>query len=517
MADPRGQWSPRYRVFVIALVIVFAIVIVTASTLLVKEVEWHWTVSSVLLWVPIGVVILTAGVITQSLVTIMKTIWHQPEASVRIIDLASWLGRVWRRPAKAVVVGLVAVFVVGLGIFLRPAPTGLESGPLVVMTAFGDSASDPRSILIRQWNQLHPENQVSIDFAPGEPDQQNQRMVNDAKLDGENRADIYLLDLVWMPQFVDHEYIQPFDSTRLSDADLADFVPKVLDTCKRDGKLWGLPLNTDAGLIFYRSDVPGVGPPERWDDYFGTSAKSVVANAKRGGVRLEAANAAQLRDEEVLTIAALESIWAAGGELVGTNGQVLLTPDSRSVHFSQADRNGIRNLAAAANDDQIVLAQNDEARNSTETEALEAFANGRTAYMRNWPVARDRIGDRVQFDIAAPPTASVLGGQNLAIAASTDKPRAAQAFIEFLTNPSSQLIISEVGGFAPTRQSAFSNSERPGSQELLTAVNSARLRPVVPNYTDFSRLFRQGIARALNNGGKFEAAFPRELADVLRR
>jgi multiple sugar transport system substrate-binding protein len=516
MADPRRQWSPRYRVFVIALVVAFAIVVVTVSTLLVKEVKWQWTVSSVLLWVPIGVVVLIAGVVTESLPRTITMIWRRPEASVRIIDLASWLGRVWRRPLKAVVIGVVAVLVIGFGVALRPAPIGLEPGPLVVMTAFGDSASDPRSIL-RQWNQLHPDNQVEIDFAPGGDRSAEPKDGQRRKPDGENRADVYLLDLVWMPQFVDREYIQPLDSARLPEGDLAYFVPKVLDTRKRHGELWGLPLNTDGGLIFYRSDVPGVDRPERRGDYFGTSARSVVADAKRGGVSLEAANAAQLKDEEVLTVAALEAIWTAGGEVVGTNGQVLLTPDSRSVQFSQADRNGIRNLAAAANDDQVVLTYNDEAKNSTETDALEAFANGRTAYMRNWPVARDRVGDRVPFDVAASPTASVLGGQNLAIASSTDKPRAAQALIEFLTNPSSQLIISEVGGFAPTRQSAFSNSERPDSQEFLTAVNSARLRPVAPNYTDFSRLFRQGISRVLNNGGELEGGIPRELVDVLRR
>jgi len=197
-------------------------------------------------------------------------------------------------------------------------------------------------------------------------------MVNDAKPGGAHEADVYVLDLVWMAQFVDRGYIRPLDQSKLPGEGLDDFIPKVLDTCKRNEKLWALPFNTDAGLIFYRSDNSGSGKPKSWDDYFGKSAKAAIANARDSKPGLEVANAAQLADEEVLTITALEAIWAAGGEVVSKNGQVLLNPDGTSVHFDQADLTGIGKLATASHDSDILL--KDEARRTTEQEAITQFA-----------------------------------------------------------------------------------------------------------------------------------------------
>jgi multiple sugar transport system substrate-binding protein len=148
--------------------------------------------------------------------------------------------------------------------------------------------------------------------------------------------------------------------------------------------------------------------------------------------------------------------------------------------------------------------------------AVDAFAAGRTPFMRNWPVARDDIGDRVPFKVVAPATPSVLGGQNLAISAASGKPRAAQALIEFLTSASSQLILSELGGFAPTRQSAYTIAKRAFSQQLRVAVERARPRPITRCYTEFSRTFRRGIDRALNAGGTLEPDFAKQAADAWR-
>jgi multiple sugar transport system substrate-binding protein len=504
---------------VIALILVVTVVITAASALLVANMDRSSGPGLVFWTAALGVLTVLSGILISSLPKIVMVIWRQSEeANIGFIDLVDRLGRTLRRPLKLIGVGLVAVLVVAVGVVLRPPPTELEPGRLVIMTAFGDSPNDPRSVLIDQWNQLHPRNPVEIDYAPGETDQQNERMVNDAKPGGVHKADVYVLDLVWMAQFVDRGYILRLDESKFSGEGVDDFIPKVLATCKRNEGLWALPFNSDAGLIFYR-DIPGVGKPEKWSDYFGESARGAVMHAKSSDPRIEAANAAQLADEEVLTITALEAVWAAGGEVVGSNGQVLLKPDDSEVDFNQAALNGIKNLADASQDPDIVVTG--EAKDATEKEAVTAFTNGRTLYMRNWPVARDEVsrivGNNIEFEVAATPTASVLGGQNLAISSSTDKPRAAQALIEFLTNPSSQLTLSEIGGFVPTRHSAFANAKRPYSQEVRSALDAARLRPITPNYTEFSRAFRKGIGRALNNNGKLEPEFTKELAEIWKR
>ena len=143
--------------------------------------------------------------------------------------------------------------------------------------------------------------------------------------------------------------------------------------------------------------------------------------------------------------------------------------------------------------------------------------------MRNWPVAYDELRSSdgrsaVPFDInRLPDHQSVLGGQNLAISSSTGNPRAAQAFIEFLTSRPSELILFDAGGFAPTRTSAYNDATRSYKDDLRGAVANARLRPVLPCYTDFSREFRKGVWLALKNDGKFDDDFPKELARIANK
>lgn len=511
MADNGGRSSSRQRILAIALVLMVTVVFATASTLLVREVSWQWSVGSIILWLAIGVLVMLSGIAVNSLSRVILTIWRRPyEANIGIFEMIDRIARAMHEPLKLIRIAVVAGAIVAAGIGFRPPPIDIENGTLVVMTAFGNSANDPRTMIIDQWNQQHPLNRVVLDYADGVTDQQNERMVKDAKPDGEHKADVYVLDVVWTAQFVDKGYIQKFDASSL---DTSDFIPKVLDTCMRNNTLWALPFNTDAGLMFYRSDLAKPDKPTNWDDYFGSRAKDLVTEAKKIEPKIEATSVAQLANEEILTIMALEAIWAAGGEVVAKNGQVLLTPDGAEVNFDPAALTGIKKLAAAFKDPEIMLA--DAVTTSAGPQASKAFTEGRALYMRNWPVARDDVNQKVPFGITSL-SPSVLGGQNLAISKWTSKPRAAHALIEFLTSASSELILSEIGGFAPTRRSAFDNAKRAYSAEVSTAVNGARLRPVTPNYTEFSREFRRGISRALNNGGKLETDFPRKLADALR-
>lgn len=496
MPDSGGQWSPRFRFALIALLVLVGVAVTMVSTILVAEVDRSWTAGSVTRGVLGAVLALFSGVYVNIMLAAIGKLWRRPDTPSlslgRVIaDVRAWLGE---KPKQAGIVLTVAAIVV-TGIVLRPSPppdVGPEKGELVIMTGFDESASDPRTMLVKQWNQLHPDSPAKIVTVSGEPDAQNTRMVNDARPGGAHEADVYVLDQVWMAQFAKERYIRELDRATLTGLD--DFVPKVLGTCSYEEKLWGLPLNTDFGLLYYRTDLPAAAkPPLKWEQYFGAEAAAAAAATPR----VEAANAAALANEEVLTVTALEAMWAAGGKAFDENGGVAQNEDKTAVQLSANDVVGLEKLAAAAYDDDIVVTS--EARSTVDDTAVRTFGDGRTLYMRNWPVARVGLRDRVEFAVAAPPTASALGGQNLAIRADTDRPRAAQALIEFLTSPSSQLILSEIGGFAPTRNSAYDNSKRPEMQALRTALNNARLRPVHPRYVELSRVLREGVAEAIND------------------
>ncbi|GII76383.1 hypothetical protein Sru01_13650 [Sphaerisporangium rufum] len=415
----------------------------------------------------------------------------------KVLDQLESIRRNLKNPRR-LLAALVALAVLGGVAWTLPGDQGLEPGTIYIMSAQDESGrSGARRILVEQWNEQHPENPVEFIPANGEPDTQHTRMAEDAKPGGTNKADIYLVDIVYMPEFIHKRYIRPLDDSLRQNANQdGDFLRNVLRTCHDmyggGPGLWCLPLNADAGLLYYR---PGASPhPRDWPAYYRSSV-----------------NAAHLVDSESLTIAGLEAIWARNGEIVNADGAAVVSPDG-AVDFGEAGWAGLRDLVAAYQGKRV-----DKDVLDAESRGISEFKSGRTPYMRNWPVAYDALrGDGARpFEVETLPHASVLGGQNLAIANSTDKPRAAQALIEFLTSPSSQLILFQIGGFAPTRSNAYTYADRPYRYKLREAVSSARYRPVVLDYPRFSKAFRKGVLQAVRNGGKIDDDFRRDLAGSL--
>ncbi|GGP36461.1 extracellular solute-binding protein [Saccharothrix coeruleofusca] len=490
-------------------VLVTAVVTSVSARLVADVVEW-WRADGVPYLAATAVMLILSSVLINALPRAVKEFWHWSGPFPAVADR---VGKALTRPRKALGVVITVPLLAGAGYVLLPP--ALEPGELVIMAAPDLSPNTPRTTLIEQWNETHPRNPARLEIAAGETEEQHERMVNDAEEDGEHKADVYILDVVWMPEFVENGYLRELDRSKLGD-DLDDFVAPVRRTCEVKGKLWALPLNTDTALIYHRTKVPGVDAPRTWDAHSGTPAAE-----GRGGV--EAATAAQFSDE-MLMVSALEAIWAEGGGVVTEDGEVTLTPDGSRVRFTKNDYAGMRKLNAMTRAQGIALTD-PRPEDTNALDAVEQFAAGRTAFMRNWAIAHQQLDDRqaeldaagVTFDAIAPPSPSVLGGQNLAISAHTGEPRAAQALIQFLTSAQSQQILAEVGGFAPSRGSVYDRAKSEHWVHVRTALQQTRLRPNTRNYTEFSKAFRDAVKNVVSEHDQIPDETARELAEILRK
>ena len=418
--------------------------------------------------------------------------------------------------AAGIVVGVVATLLVSLAVSAVSAgrSDALPPGELVILSGRDDSLGGQRQLLIDQWNALHPENTATIVELPGVADAQHSEMVARAQSGGHG-VDIYNLDVTWTAEFAEAGYIRSLDE---SDLDTSGFLPNPLSTCRYDGKLWALPFNTDAGLLYYRTDLVGQ-PPGSWSQLRRT-VEDVLARPTGGDPRVVAGHVGQLANYEGLTVNALESIQsaAAGAEVV-RDGRVVV---------DMADlQEGVDRLRPTAGSPQIVLP---DSLDYDEQRSTQAFRDGKVLFMRNWPVAYRTLsstpagessGQRVPFGVVPLPGPSVLGGQNLAMARSSGNPRAAQALIEFLTDARSQQLLFERGGLAATREIVYRDAavgERyPYAGVLLQAVQRAHPRPVTPCYSAFSEAFRTAIDTALRDGEPLPGDFKETLESVLRR
>jgi len=430
----------------------------------------------------------------------------------------SRIGLAWERVKAAkgrtgFVAGLAAgttLALVGANLLVdRDAREPLEEGTIVILSSFDESIGEQQLALVRQWNATHPKHQAEFRELQGIADDHYSEMVGQAEA-SKSDVDIFSLDVPWVAEFADRGFLREMPVT---DEDLDGFLAQPLETCRWGGKLWALPFYTNAGLLYYRSDLlANLEPPTGWPQLTNDITKAFAAIADKP--RPAAGYAGQLADYEGLTVNALEAIWAAGGDVVDRDGNVVID--------SPEARDGLRRLATglAHTNPQVI---DRDARTYHETETTQTFREGRLLFMRNWPLALRDLEttetSTISYAVVPLPGPSVLGGQNLAIANSTDQPAAARALIQFLTSPRSQQILFERGGFAATRELVYHDDsvkrQYPYAQTLLSALRIARPRPVTPHYAQFSKTFRQGVNEALDNDGELPDDFASRLDAAL--
>ncbi|MFG1927070.1 extracellular solute-binding protein [Cryptosporangium sp. NPDC048952] len=439
-------------------------------------------------------------------------------AGTRRRALGAWIRRAGRSARRhpgrtgAMAGFLVGVLLVGLVLYAYPSLTGdeWEDGEIVLLSGQDDSAGDQRQALIEEWNQLHPDHRARIEEVNSIADAERSEMLARADGDGSD-VDVLNLDVAWLPEFAEAGLLRKFPDDRV---DRDAFLRQPLTSCEYDGTLWALPFNTDAGLLYQRSDLVKRAPTT-WEDMRAETAGVLGGDPPKGTVP-DAGFVTQLDDYEGLTVNALEAVWSTGGEIVDDEGEVRVDSAAASEGLLRLV-NGVRPDGDAW---PMILR---ESLVLSEQPSTTAFRNGRALFLRMWPVAYRTLTDPgesgttgVKFAVSPLPWPSVLGGQNLAIAKRSEHPRAARALIEFLTDSRSQQILFERGGFAATRKVVYTDAEvkrrYPYADELYKAVEGARLRPRSPHYALFSEVLREAVHEGLVTG----AWPPPHLADDLR-
>jgi len=110
----------------------------------------------------------------------------------------------------------------------------------------------------------------------------------DKKLKTDFAAGAVDYDVCWdhssfFTQYIKADGIVPLDEYFSAD-ELKDFIPMILNSGKRDGKLWIIPRHFDISCLHYRTDLFqdfGLAVPETWDEFKSTSLK-VQPNLQSG-------------------------------------------------------------------------------------------------------------------------------------------------------------------------------------------------------------------------------------------
>jgi trehalose/maltose transport system substrate-binding protein len=304
--------------------------------------------------------------------------------------------------------------------------------------------------------------------------------------------DVIMIDVVWPGVIKDHLV----DLKKYSKGAEAKHFPAIVANNTVDGKLLGMPWFTDAGLLFYRTDLLDkykLKVPGTWDE-LSAAAKKVMDGERAAGNADFQGFVFQAKAYEGLTCDALE--WVAsfgGGSIVDKSGNITINNANAAKALDTAAA-WIGTIAPAG-----VL-------NYAEEDARGTFQNGKALFMRNWPYAwalGQAADSPIKGKIGVAPLpagtggkAATLGGWQLAVSKYSKNVDAAADLAMFLTSPEIQKKRAIGGSYNPTIVDLYKDKDilaaNPFMGQLLDVFTGAVARPATVTglkYPEVSRAF----------------------------
>ena len=358
---------------------------------------------------------------------------------------------------------------------LRPADTGSKRGELSVLMEPDGTGVWHR--LLDRFNQGHPNTPVRLVEGPASTDTRED-MYSTAFLAGSGGYDIVYCDVVWVPKFAAAGWLLDL-SDQWSSGERDAFLTADLEAGIYNGHLYRIPAFTDAGLLYYRTDlIPS--PPSTFEDLY-----RLASLTQREGLW---GFVWQGKQYEGLVANFLEVLWGFGGDWITDDRRVLLdAPEAfAALRFLLKTVNSISPPGVTT---------------YTEEDTRSMFQSGRAVFMRNWfyvaaaidqsitPV-RGHVGF-VPMVHAAGQSAATLGGWGFAISSRTPHPEAASEFLKFMTAPEQLMALLETSGRVPARK----NLVPPQFRKIL---ENARFRPRIPEYAQASDILQRWVSAALS-------------------
>jgi multiple sugar transport system substrate-binding protein len=199
--------------------------------------------------------------------------------------------------------------------------SGDASAKLVIVSGLEDGEGGARQALVDLWNQMHPDKRARIELVSGSADEQHDAMVRYAKGEEPIKADILNLDVTAIAEFAEFGHIAAWPAGLAPQKLLGELLEKPRDSCYYHGRLWALPFNTDAGVLFARRGLLRPQPPATPVSF--TWNEIVAQRPPAGSATPKAAYAGQLDVYEGLTVNALEALWAEENERHAAGGDPL--------------------------------------------------------------------------------------------------------------------------------------------------------------------------------------------------
>jgi len=382
---------------------------------------------------------------------------------------------------------------------------GDDSEEQVTLTyARGVDTTGATEKVVEAFEKEHPNIKVEFQEMPSDSGEQHDQYVT-AFSAKSPEIDVFDADVIWPAEFAQANYALELDRFIEADGiDMDAYFPGTVAAGNFQGKQWAMPKFTDAGVLFYRSDIVDT-PPETWDELI------EQAEELQGEGETEFGYLMQASQYEGLVTNAIEFIGSYGGAVLDENENVVVdSPETIKA---------IEKMQEVVQSDFVPS----NILNFTEIETESAFIEGNAVFARNWPYlqasSNDEEKSKVAGDVAFTTvpagddgSASALGGWMTMINRYSEHPEEAWEFVKFMTGPEGQKITATEGGSAPTLEALYEDEEVKdasimfGDEKFVETLQNAIPRPVSPIYPEISDIMQIELSKALTGDQTAEEA-----------
>ncbi len=276
--------------------------------------------------------------------------------------------------------------------------------------------------------------------------------------------DVVQIDTVWPGLLKDHlADLKPY-SKGVED----QHFPAIIANNSVNDKLLGMPWYTDAGLLYYRTDLLkkyGLRVPQTWEELT-RSAQKVQAGERAAGDSDFHGFVFQAKAYEGLTCNAIEWVGGqGGGTVVNADGDITI----RNAQAATA-----LNLAASW----VGTISPTGVLNYEEEEARGVFQNANALFMRNWPYAWSLLqksdslvkGKVGVAKLPGNPSAAALGGWQLGVSKYSKHTAIAADLVMYMTSAAVQKTRAIDGSFNPTLPALYKDKDVLAANEFMGAL-----------------------------------------------
>jgi multiple sugar transport system substrate-binding protein len=314
---------------------------------------------------------------------------------------------------------------------------------------------------------------------------------------GDSPYDLIYMDIVWVPKFAAAGWLLPLND-RISEAELAAFLPADRAGGTYHDQLYRLPARSDAGMLYYRQDLldrAGIKPPNTIVELLDAAKRLQTSGQVKWGYVWQG------RQYEGAAAMFVEILRGFGGAWVDRETLEVGLDRPESIAAVQFLLDTIKDGVTPPG---VTTYQEEETR--------RLFQSGDVLFLRSWPYVwplanapdskvAGKIGLKPMIAQSGYASGACQGGWGWGIAKSSRQPDAAWRVAQFFASPASQKRLTLATGYLPARRSLYSDPEiiakYPHFRSMLTVLDAAVLRPPIAQYAQASDILQRYLSAAL--------------------